>query len=171
MLDLRLATATDIPALHRLIERAYRGESARAGWTHEADLLRGPRTNAAELAALIADPTQDFLLATEGAGTIIVACIAVSDRGGGRFYFGQLAVEPARQAEGLGRRMIAAAEDHARARGGQTMELTVIDDRRPELVAYYERRGYAATGDRRPFPYELPISGPPLALFVMTRSL
>ena len=29
--------------------------------------------------------------------------------------------------------------------------MTVIE-RRPELIAYYERRGYARTGERRPLP-------------------
>ena len=57
-MDVQLATQADIPALHRLIESAYRGESARRGWTHEADLLDGHRTNAQELNAMIEDPAQ-----------------------------------------------------------------------------------------------------------------
>ena len=36
---IRDAVTADIPALHRLIESAYRGEASRAGWTTEADLL------------------------------------------------------------------------------------------------------------------------------------
>ena len=35
----------DIEALHALVEGAYRGESAKRGWTHEADLLGGQRTD------------------------------------------------------------------------------------------------------------------------------
>ena len=31
--------------------------------------------------------------------------------------------------------------------------MTVIVQR-PELIAWYERRGYALTGERRPFPYD-----------------
>ena len=166
---LRTATLADVPALRALIERAYRGERARAGWTHEADLLAGPRTDEAAVAALIADPAQAFVIMTDG--DAIVACVAVDDRGNGTFYMGQLAVEPARQADGFGRAMIAAAEDRARSHKAHTMEMTVIGDRRPELIAYYERRGYALTDERRPFPYEQPISGPPLELFVMSKAL
>ncbi|MEO8374802.1 MAG: hypothetical protein ABI471_06225 [Sphingomonas bacterium] len=40
---IRLATPSDLPRLHAVIERAYRGEAARAGWTHEGDLLEGAR--------------------------------------------------------------------------------------------------------------------------------
>ncbi|MFX9073418.1 GNAT family N-acetyltransferase, partial [Acinetobacter baumannii] len=69
---------------------------------------------------------------------------------------GMLAVSPELQAGGLGRRLIAAAEAEAHRRcGAKVMEMTVIH-RRPDLIAYYERRGYRQTGEIRPFPYEAP---------------
>src|SRR5690606_14544676 len=37
MISITTAIADDLPTLHPVIERAYRGDSARAGWTHEAD--------------------------------------------------------------------------------------------------------------------------------------
>ncbi|MBV8972196.1 MAG: GNAT family N-acetyltransferase [Sphingomonadaceae bacterium] len=166
MLPIRPATATDIPRLHELIERAYRGDGARAGWTHEADLLRGPRTDAASIAAIVRVPGRGFLVAEEAGA--IVACVEVSLRGP-IAYLGQLAVEPTRQASGLGRAMIAAAEAHARAHGATTMEMTVVD-RRTELIAYYGRRGYVPTGEVRPFPPEL-IEDTPLSLVVLARLL
>ena len=65
-----------------------------------------------------------------------------------------LCVEPGRQAEGLGKRLFAAAEREAAVRFGATrMEMTVIE-RTTDLVAYHGRRGYAPTGERRPFPLE-----------------
>lgn len=164
---IRPATTADLPALHALIERAYRGDSARNGWTHEADLLEGPRTDLPALASVVADPASAMLIAADGAA--IVACVQVSDTGG-LAYLGQLAVEPTLQAAGLGRAMIAAAEGRARARGCRRIEMTVID-RRVELIAYYRRRGYAPTGEVRPFPYEAPKSGPPLTLVVLERAL
>ena len=171
---IRSAVPADLPALHALIERAYRGEPARAGWTHEADLLRGPRTDVATLAAIIASPDSVMLIAVESEGGdkdggTIVACVQVSDKGG-IGYLGQLAVEPKRQTGGLGRMMIAAAEDHARRLGATRMEMTVIGDR-TELIAYYTRRGYTATGEVRSFPWEMPASGIPLHLIVMERAL
>ncbi|MDA4825259.1 GNAT family N-acetyltransferase, partial [Enterobacter kobei] len=73
------------------------------------------------------------------------------DEGGGTAYLGMLSVEPERQAGGLGRFMIAAAEAEAAARfGARTIRMTVIRQR-PELIAWYERRGYALTGETEPF--------------------
>jgi ribosomal protein S18 acetylase RimI-like enzyme len=64
-----------------------------------------------------------------------------------------LTVRPDRQAAGIGRRLLAAAEKYAAAElGASYLEMTVIGAR-AELIAWYERRGYARTGERRPFPY------------------
>jgi len=166
-LPIRPATAADVPALHALIERAYRGETARAGWTHEADYLTGPRTDAAALTALIADPAQTMLLMHES--DRLVACVGLTDKGGGLVYLGLFAVDPAGQAQGVGRTVLAAAEDHARANGATRIEMTVVD-RRATLIAWYERRGYALTGETRPFPVAL-LEGTPLAFVVLAKPL
>lgn len=155
---IRAVTAADLPALHALIERAYRGESAKAGWTHEADLLGGQRTDPAALAEMLADPDQHLLVAADDG--VPTGCVAVTRKAGGRAYLGLLTVEPELQAAGLGRRLIAAAEDCARGFGAGAIEMTVIASRR-ELVAWYERRGYALTGERRPFPLDDPRFGLP----------
>jgi predicted N-acetyltransferase YhbS len=166
MFPIHPATLADIPALHALIERAYRGEASRAGWTHEADFLNGPRTDIATLTAIIADSRETMLVARDG--DRIAACVQVSDKGD-TAYLGFLAVEPTGQANGLGRTMIAAAEDHARQIGATRMEMTVVD-RRATLIAYYERRGYALTGETRPFPAAL-LEGVPLAFVVLAKPL
>ena len=167
MLPIRPAAAADVPAIAALINRAYRGDSARAGWTHEADYLTDPRIDPAEVAAIVADPAGAMLIADDG-GTV-AACIHVRDAGTGTAYLGLLAVEPTRQAGSLGRTMIAAAEDRARTRGATRVEMTVVD-RRPELIAYYERRGYARTGEVRPFPPDQ-IETVPLSLLVLAKPL
>ena len=150
----RAATPDDVVALHPLIERAYRGDTAKAGWTHEADLLFDTRTSAEELSALIADPDRVVLLAHRE--DILVGCVQVARTGEDLAYLGMLTVEPTLQASGLGRRLLAAAEAEAVARFGvRCMEMTVIN-RRAELIAWYERRGYAATGETRPFPVDPP---------------
>lgn len=145
------ATAADLSELHALIERGYRGEPARAGWSNEADLLSGPRTDVAELEELRSDPRRHLLVwRDEGR---IVSCVLLSQKGEGLCYLGMLTVEPGMQAKGLGKRMLAAAEELARERlGGRTMEMQVFPQR-SELIAFYERRGYRPTGERRPFPY------------------
>lgn len=154
-----LATAADIPALHVLIESAYRGESAMAGWTHEADLLGGQRTDVEALADIIAHPKQNLLMMEREAGP--VGCVCVEDKGAGRAYLGMLTVSPTQQAAGLGRALLDAAERFARETlHAHTMEMTVIT-LRTELIAWYARRGYGDTGRRAPFPLDDPRFGLP----------
>lgn len=152
MINIRAATSADIPALHAMVERAYRGDSARKGWTHEADLLGGQRTDPDALSMMIAEPGQHILIAVEADG--IVGCVHISLKDADTAYLGLLSVDPDGQAGGLGKRLIAAAETLARTEfAAKTIEMTVIH-RRIELIAYYERRGYALTGETRPFPLD-----------------
>lgn len=148
-MQLRPVTAELLPDLHALIERAYRGDSARQGWTHEADLLGGQRTDLKALADMLADPDVQLLAMAHGGA--LVACIAVTRKPGELAYLGLITVDPARQASGLGRALLDAGEAAARRFGARRAEMTVIRQR-AELIAWYERRGYRQTGEIRPFP-------------------
>lgn len=156
-MKLEPATDADLPALHALVERAYRGETARGGWSHEADLLTGPRTSVAELRTFL--QAGDSLLVWRE-GQDVRACVRLVRLGQDLAYLGMLTVDPLLQGEGLGKRLLAAAEAYAREElGAARMEMQVFSRRR-ELLAFYERRGYQATGERRPFPYaEWPQAG------------
>lgn len=148
----RPAIVADIPALHDLVESGYRGESARRGWTHEADLLGGQRTDPAALGEMIADPAQTILVAQEGRA--LIGCVLVAALEGQKGYLGMLTVSPMLQGGGLGRALIDAAERHARdVIGARVMEMTVIKSRR-ELIDWYVRRGYLDTGREEPFPMD-----------------
>ncbi|MFA6113826.1 MAG: GNAT family N-acetyltransferase [Sphingomonas sp.] len=163
---IRLAVPDDLPRLHPVIERAYRGDTARAGWTHEADLLDGTRTELATLQAALANPAERLLIALDGDTPI--GCVEVTDRGDGLAYLGLLCIEPVLQAAGLGKQLIVAAETLARdIFGASTMEMTVIENR-AELIAYYERRGYHRTVERRDFPV---LVEPPLYMTVLVKPL
>lgn len=166
-MHIRVATEADLPALHSVIERAYRGDSARAGWTFESDLLEGDRTDIDELGAILRNPSDRLLVALSEVGAPI-GCVQITGKGEGLAYLGLLCIDPALQAGGLGRMMIAAAESLARdVFGARAMEMTVIDQR-SELIAYYERRGYVLTGEKRAFPVLL---DPPLAMVVLEKAL
>ena len=155
-LTIRTAVAEDVDVLLELIHSAYRGSGGRNGWTTEAELIAGPRTTRELLAADLADPAITLLVAGAHEG-----CAAVTHRAGEpTASFGMFAVRPGVQGSGLGKAVLAAAEEHARAGGATTMEMCVID-RRPELIAWYERRGYTRTGETRPFPYGEPGVGSP----------
>jgi GNAT superfamily N-acetyltransferase len=169
-LEIRTAVAEDVDALLELIHAAYRGAGGRTGWTTEAELIAGPRTTRELLASDLADPAITLLVAGAHDG-----CAAVTHRAGeATASFGMFAVRPDGQGSGLGKVLLAAAEDDARTGGATTMEMCVID-RRTELIAWYERRGYARTGETRPFPYGEPGVGFPhdadLRFAVLTKSL
>ncbi|MDB5708019.1 MAG: family acetyltransferase [Sphingomonas bacterium] len=163
----------DLAPLHALIEGAYRGDGARRGWTHEADLIDGQRTDTETLAAIIDDARQHILVVRND--DAIIGCVALTDKGDGTCYLGMLTVAPDLQAAGLGRQLIEAGERHVAASfGARRIEMTVIAQR-AELIAWYERRGYHRTGERRPFPYGDPRIGTPrsdaLDFIVLERDL
>ena len=149
----RYAGLADVPAVVALVDSAYRGGESRAGWTSEAELIDGQRTDAAMVSALITDPGVHVLLAEE-AGALQACCeLREPARRGGVAYFGMFAVWPSLQRGGYGRAFLAEAERIARAGfGAASMEMTVIRQREP-LIAWYERRGYQRTGETKPFPY------------------
>ena len=145
------ATADDIPALLILVNSAYRGESSRVGWTTEADLLDGIRTDEASLQAMI-EKLHATVLLCKGEDDALAGCVYLEQLGTS-LYLGMLTVSPHLQAQGLGKQLLCAAEDEARSRGCTAIKMTVISIRN-ELIAWYERHGYAKTGETEPFPTE-----------------
>lgn len=169
----RTATKDDIARLQPFVHAAYRGDSARKGWTHEADLLDGQRIDAEALSAMIDDPAHVLLIAEQQGE--LVGCVQVNDKGNGLTYLGMLSVDPDRQGAGLGRQLIVAAEAEARSTfKAICMEMTVIVQR-GELIDWYVRCGYRLTGETRPFPATDPRFGLPqrddLAFIVLARDL
>ena len=150
-ITIRDATVADIPDLHRLIESAYRGESSRAGWTTEADLLDGQRTDPEDLADILADPAQALLTAWRGSE--LLGCVLIADRGEGTGYFGMLSIRPTLQGGGLGRRLVEAAHAALADRFGARRVRISVFPQRETLIAWYERLGYRQTGATLPFPY------------------
>ena len=157
---IRDAEPSDIPALHRLIESAYRGEASRAGWTTEADLLAGQRTDPEDLSSILADPAQAMLTACRG--DELLGCVLIADRGEGTGYFGMLSVSPTLQGGGLGRRLVEAAHGALAERFGARRVRISVFPQRETLIAWYRRLGYKPTGDTLPFPYGDPRFGLPL---------
>ncbi|MDI3418251.1 GNAT family N-acetyltransferase [Streptomyces luteolus] len=146
----RDATDADVEALVALIESAYRGDSSRTGWTTEADILEGQRTDPEGVRAVVEAPDSRLLVVERDGRT--VACCQLEHRGDAA-YFGMFAVSPQLQGAGLGKVIIAEAERTARAQWGvRQMQMTVISVRE-DLIAWYERRGYRRTGEMTPFPY------------------
>ncbi len=161
----RRANAGDVDAIVALVESAYRGPASRAGWTTEADLLDGQRTDADEVRALLADPHARLVLATDADGALL-GCVkveddAISKEGVGAAWIGMFAVNPTLQTRGLGRALLAEAERLARTELGRSVARMTVIAQRDVLLAWYARCGYAPTGATLPFPYGNPRAGLP----------
>lgn len=150
MLGFRAATLADVDAVVALVESAYRGDSSRLGWTTEADLLDGQRTDPETLAALIDDPNGRVVLAIEDDVIVGTAHLA---KAGERSWFGQFAVKPLGQSRGVGSKLLAECERITRDEWGLGCVGMSVIWSRAELIAWYRRRGYAPTGETKPFPY------------------
>ena len=152
MLSFRPASTADVAEIVALVESAYRGEASRTGWTTEADLLDGQRTDADAVADMLRQPDSTVLLADEDDGQL-VGCCRLERRPGGEAYFGMFSVQPVRQGGGVGRQLLAEAERMARDDWAATTMVMTVIAQRAELIAWYERRGYRRTGETEPFPY------------------
>jgi GNAT superfamily N-acetyltransferase len=159
MISFRTAAVSDAEALVSFVNAGYRGESSKRGWTTEAGILGGQRTDSDKMREMIGEGDSRVELAHAEDGTL-VGCVYLKKEPGSSCYLGMLTVDPARQAEGIGKLIMAHSDAVARAWGCRRMRMTVISVR-GELVAYYERRGYAKTGAAEPFPEDDPRFGLP----------
>lgn len=149
-LEIRAAVAADSVALAAFVNSAFRGDTSKAGWTTEADLLDGQRVDVDRIAETIAAPGNVILL--HELDGLLVACVHLQ-RTAADCYLGMLTVRPTMQGSGVGRQLLEAAERWAVEHwSSRAMRMTVLVQR-PELIAWYERRGYRRTGERKPFPY------------------
>ena len=151
------AIIEDAPELDKLVNSAYRGDSSRQGWTTEADLLDGTRTDAAAIAELIQTPGTTILKYVEE--NEILGCVELRNQDG-KLYLGMLTVRPHLQGKGIGKILLKAAEDDARKQKCSSVFMTVISVRK-ELIDWYTRHGYQHTGERKPFAFNDPRFGQP----------
>jgi predicted N-acetyltransferase YhbS len=170
MIIIRTAHPADADVIHLLVNSAYRGEGSKRGWTTEADLLGGQRTDREKVLEVLTNPDMRIELAYDD--DQLIGCVQLTREPAGSCYLGMLTVDPGRQAAGLGSRLLSHGEQVAREWGCASMRITVIH-LRDELLRYYERRGYRLTGAVEPFPtdprYGLPRTE--LKLLVLAKPL
>jgi len=145
---IRDAGEADAGAIAQLANRAYRGDASRAGWTTEADLLSGQRTDRDMILEMM--DSAYFRLLWEG--PTLLGSVQLVPIDGTTAEIGMLAVEPARQGEGIGNRLLSYAETVAHQQLGREQLLMRVLHQREELIGYYQRRGYRQTGETAPFP-------------------
>ena len=151
------AKVADAAELNILVNSAYRGDSSRQGWTTEADLLDGTRTDAAGIEDIINKPGFTLLKYTEDGK--ILGCVELHNENG-KLYLGMLTVEPHLQGKGIGKELLKAAEAEAKKQKCKSIFMTVISVRK-ELIDWYVRHGYSHTGERKPFAFTDPRFGQP----------
>ena len=142
------ATIDDTVELTKLVNSGYRGESSKQGWTTEAHLLDGIRIDEQTMTGYFDDPNITILKYTNEDGKII-GCVYLEVKVP-KLYLGMLTVSPLLQTNGIGRQLLHEAEKVANQLNCSAIFMTVITTRH-ELVKWYERRGYVATGEILPF--------------------
>jgi ribosomal protein S18 acetylase RimI-like enzyme len=169
-INISVAKEKDIPALVELINSAYRGESSRLGWTTEADLLGGQRTDSEMIRVDMQIPGAAFLKYEDESGKLL-GCVYLKKKET-KMYLGMLTVSPYHQDKGIGKQLLNAATQYAKFKGCDRIFMTVISVRL-ELIAWYERHGYRRTGERMPFEPEEKFGLPtqPLEFVVLEKML
>lgn len=154
--QLRVATHDDINNVVNLLNRCYRSNE---GWTNEANLIGGIRTTTDEIASMVDNPNSYlFVFDHPQHSSDLLGCISVDFtpiNGEPAAYIGTFAVHPQLQGKGIGDVMLAAVETfatrHAQAKHLTHLSMSILSHR-PELLGYYQRRGYQLTGEKMPFP-------------------
>ena len=178
----RNATLADVSAVVELVESAYRGEASRAGWTTEADLLDGQRTDEIEIREIIRGAHSRIRLAEQSPAGLqildqiqahtpsqeralphaasLVGCVRIENAGDAG-YIGMVSVLPTLQSAGIGRQLLHEAERVIRDELRLPRARMTVIGQRDTLIAWYQRRGYSLTGKQEKFPYGQPRAGTP----------
>lgn len=131
MVTTRPAERRDIEAATRLAHDAYQHYAARIG--------RPPAPMEADYAATVADRTM-WIAEDDDRMLGFVVLVGSDDH----LLLDNVAVDPLAQGRGVGARLLALAEDEARARGYGRIEL-YTNEAMTENLTYYPRKGYIET--------------------------
>ena len=178
----RNATLADVSAVVFLVESAYRGDASRAGWTTEADILDGQRTDEIEIREIICGAHSRIRLAEQSSAGVqildqdqfhtpsqeralpqtaaLVGCVRIENAGDAG-YIGMVSVLPTLQSAGIGRQLLHEAERVIRDELRLPRARMTVIGQRDTLIAWYQRRGYSLTGKQEKFPYGQPRAGTP----------
>ena len=165
-----IASPADVPSLIHLLNSAYRGEAAKKGWTHEADLIEGEeRMDAENLLQMMEDPAAVIVKYIHGSE--IAGCVYLQKQEEA-LYLGMLSVLTGLQAKGIGKQLLGFADQYAREIQCKRIEMKVIG-KRSELVQWYQRHGYRDSGKRIPFDAQPKFGVPrePVEFMIMVKDI
>lgn len=159
---MRLARAEDIDSVVTLVNRCYRGEESKKGWTSEADFLGGQRIDQPMLQELLMDPLVSLLLwHDEEKANLVAACECRYFPEEKTVELGMISVSPDLQGAGLGKVVLKEAEVFAREELQAKSSRMWVISLRESLIQWYQRRGYKLSGQQKPFPMNDPRFGLP----------
>jgi GNAT superfamily N-acetyltransferase len=159
---LKRAVEADYSEVVEIVNLAFRGSGDVRSWNVERQFIEGQRITEPRLREELAtNPDALLLVYRDQPGGPLLGSVWLQAREDGVWYLGLLTIRPDLQKRQLGRELLAAAEDYAKARGGHHMRMTVVN-LRDTLIAWYVRRGYVLTGETQPFPYGDDRFGKPL---------
>lgn len=147
--NISITNFQDVEAITSLLNSAYRGEDSKKGWTTEADLIAGEVRTSNEGLQKIMEQTESVVLKFTDEDNVIVGCVNLQKHTT-KLYLGMLSVSPILQNAGIGKELLAAADEYATQQNCSSIYMTVITQR-TELINWYNRHGYSDTGERKPF--------------------
>ena len=150
--NLTVATDADVPEIVSLINVAFRGTGEDAGWSTREQYIDGTRITEDLLRQDMAAKPRATMLLWRLADNSLLGCVWLEPEHNDLWYLGKLAIPPREQNAGLGRKLLEAAENWAQKRGATEIRMTTVN-LRTALIDWYKRRGYALTGETKPFPY------------------
>ena len=148
--NITIATIKHAQAITTLLNSAYRGKLSIQGWTTEAHLIGGnQRTIVSQISNLITQHNSTFYVVFNKIDNV-VGCVNLQVKPNNKLYLGMLSTYPTLQNNGIGKLLLQEAEKHALQNNCTAITMTVISVRH-ELIAWYNRHGYVATGAIIPF--------------------
>lgn len=145
------AHSSQAKEINDLVNSAYRGDGSKRGWTTEADLLGGQRSDSDGIREIINREDSVVLIAENENTGDIEGCVHL-EKHDSKCYLGMLTVKPTLQGKGLGAMILEEAEAFAQFWDCNHIYMTVIAQR-TELIRWYQKHGYKKTGETKPFPY------------------
>lgn len=153
-MNLEPAKESDYAEIIDLVNLAFRGTGHSASWNIEAGIIAGQRLTESLLREdLTGNPNAHFLIHRDDADGSLLGTVWLEPKQDDVWYLGLLTVRPELQNRQLGRTLLTASEQFAKERGARRIRMTVVN-LREALIAWYLRRGYALTGETKPYPYD-----------------
>ncbi|MDD2974272.1 MAG: GNAT family N-acetyltransferase [Aliarcobacter cryaerophilus] len=169
-LKFRVFKKDDIKAVVELINKAYR-ENNPNSWTSEAHLLSGIRVNEDIMSEILQDKTIVTYITLLDEKIVATIQTKLEDED---IHIGLFAVHPGFQSFGVGKKLLAYAEESSKKLWKKSSFVMEVISNRVELRDYYIRRGYQNTNSFIEFPkssYWSPLTNEELKLLVLRKEI